>query len=594
MSYTILEPLYAAAARNIRYAAQIANASLQSHSPLALITATALGIYTIQKLGEVLSRQKLAAWALAIPAIRKKYEAEILKAYFAFRTKTAERWKKFGDPIVKIPEEGMSYAALIERIEKFSKIVVDGLKEQHVSGTIYSDSLKKDRPPLSRVQPPNSDKLEELFAVAYKEANLWNSLHGKEFAVGPFLNSQVVQMAADLFGGKSDRVMGTVTSGGSESLMMAAMAYRNWGREVKGHRLGKSVILASDTAHAALKKAGIAHDIQIIEIPTGETGVLDIHAVNEAIEIHGDKVVALFLSAPNYPTGKIDPIREIARKRNFGIHVDCCLGGFLLDNHDSNYLTMAGVTSLSADVHKNGQCPKGASVLVTQAMPNGENLFHYAIFVDPYWKGGLYGTPRNGGSQSCVPEITAFIAMLAIGKKGYRENSQKIRQKTQELAQAIDSSDALRLIVQPDLNVVTFKVAEKHKLDFGATYVFAQEMEQRKFTLNTIQGDAVHYCMTARDANNPTFIAAFKTAAQESFEAVQKTQEEVRRKGEKFSGEAGMYCNLEAALKPNLQKQGFFKFLENYLLGAMAAKTMIRRHFEALSNPLAAISLSSS
>ena len=90
-----------------------------------------------------------------------------------------------------------------------------------------------------------ADKLKNIYTYAFTKSYLWNSLHSKEFGVGDFLSYQVVRMAAEMYGGKPHDVMGFITSGGTESIMTAVRAYRDWGRQNRGLAVGEGVILAS-------------------------------------------------------------------------------------------------------------------------------------------------------------------------------------------------------------------------------------------------------------------------------------------------------------------------------------------------------------
>lgn len=67
-------------------------------------------------------------------------------------------------------------------------------------------------------------------------------------------------------------------------------------------------------------------------------------------------------SAPNFPYGTMDDIDQISYlgvKYNIPVHVDGCLGGFLIAfMEDAGYpippfdFRLPGVTSISADTHK--------------------------------------------------------------------------------------------------------------------------------------------------------------------------------------------------------------------------------------------------
>lgn len=580
------------------------NSTLASYPPLAIAAASAIAALAIKKLSESARpasiRKKAGSWLLSIPSIRKEYDRKIEKHLLEFQHKTKEKWAQFGPLCLKIPEEGKSKEQLVELIGRYTKLTEEPLHGKHFSGTIYSPKFIGEESPVKPAPPTLhsegksfrefAQKLEELYTLAFQKAYLWNSLHADEFPAGGAIEYQVVQMAAESFGGDGSLAMGFVSSGGTESIMSAARAYRNWGRE-KGHAANQSVIIAPDSVHASLIKAATDYDFRLVLIPTDPSGKADLNALRSELKKHGSNVVAIVGSAPSYPKGAIDPIEEmasLAKHHGCGMHVDCCLGGFIINFQDpekGRLLSLPGVTSLSMDTHKNGWAPKGSSILIGQPLPNGKNLAFYSIYAIPGWSGGVYGTPRSPGSQSCLPAFHAFLAMMAIGKEGYRKIAADIVEKTIALGKIVERCPGLKLLVKPEVNVVAFSVDPDLGLAEGASYVFAKEMKQRGFVLNTLRGDSVHFCVTGRFLEDPQALDRFERSAKSSLEAVKKLDAELKRKGEKFSGEASIYCTLEAAIQPNLQKQGWGKYLENQLFGKKGAEDSVKTYFLAQMNP---------
>ena len=84
------------------------------------------------------------------------------------------------------------------------------------------------------------------------------------------------------------------------------------------------------------------------------------------------RTVAIYASAPCFSFGAVDEIESLGRlaqRRGIGLHVDCCLGGVLLSFMQREGLFtrpwdfhVAGVTTISVDLHKYGYASKGASV----------------------------------------------------------------------------------------------------------------------------------------------------------------------------------------------------------------------------------------
>lgn len=568
------------------------NQYLSVTPPVQMIAVTILAWTSLQNLNKLRDErtrdwlwQRISHRLLQVPQLRQIFHAKLAAQCAASAESFKKKWAPFGEPIRKIPDEGVDFSELMGLIRKYHKITMDGLKGKQFSGTIYSSGL--DQPQFAEALAGEyiAEDLEALFTSAFRCAYLWNTLHTTEFPIGSFLEYQVVQMVSEAFGGDKN-VAGVVTSGGTESIMTAAKGYRNWGLE-RGIAPGETVIIAPDSIHASLQKAADDYHIRLILIPTNEMGVVDMEAMHDAIIKHRSNLVALFASAPSYPKGKIDPISDIgilASEYGVGCHVDCCLGGFVLKQ---NFLNLLGITSLSADTHKNGWAPKGSSVLVTKEVPEGQNLSYYSTYAIPGWTGGVYGTVKSAGSQSVLPAFHAFLAMMAIGQKGYNEISESILKAANHMAGIIKSIPGLRLLGEPDLNVVAFKVDPALGLMPGASYAFAKEMSDRGFVLNALRGDSVHFCITGRFVGNEQNLTKFEEAARESLEAVQKLNGALIQKGQKFPGDAGMYCELEAAMAPKREAQGLLKYFENSLFGGIGAMAAVKTYLVAMLNPWA-------
>lgn len=590
---------------------QSINSSLHGASPLKIILGTTLTIVLLPKVYECAQprwgesgREKAGRLALSIPFVKSKYDEEFYKNLDKFRESTQKKWEVFGDPVTSIPEKGWSEEELVALIDRYSQITNKGLKNKYLSGTVYSRCLEEDTLDSSLSHADVSDgnfregpfgeitkKLCKIFPLAFEKSYLWNSLHSDEFAVASFIDYQVVRMVADMFGGEKNEVMGFVTSGGTESLMLAARSYRDWGIKNRGHAPGEGVIIAGKSVHASIMKASSAYFIRTVLVDTDEAGTLDISQVKEALNHYGSSVVAIVGSAPSYPTGKVDPIVELAtlaKEYGCGMHVDACLGGFVINNlkgYETDYLKIPGVSSLSADTHKNGWAPKGSSVLVCKDFGD-QNLAYYSFYSIPEWSGGVYGTPKDAGSQSAVQSFNAFLAMLAIGQDGYEQIASEISSTTRKVAEKVKLFEGkLQLLNEPEVNVVAFRIDEKWGLEKGATYAFAHEMAKRGVVLNTLKDDAVHFCVTGRVIGNDNLLLSFEVAVEDSLLEVKRLNDKLKLSGEKFPGDAGMYCALEAALSPKKQELSVGKYAENLLLGEQGAKDAVRTYFLGQLDP---------
>ncbi len=549
--------------------------------------------------------------ALKIPFLKKEYDREVQNEFFGFQQKTREKWLPF-KLVTELPENSWSDEQIGALLKSYEVAVSKSVVGKHLSGTIYSKSLETEassEAESKRMQGPElmpclaatskldlsllAQRLKRLYSRAYEISFLWNSLHSDEFSVGNIIDYQVVRIVGRMFGAKPTSVMGAVTSGGTESLMLAMRAYRNFGLDVKGHKVGESVIIAGDSVHAAIIKASQAYLMRVVLVPTDVNGRIDLVALHKAIVKHKKHVVALVGSAPSYPNGQIDPIQkmgEIAHAHKIGMHVDSCLGAFVINFHkqyNAMYLGMPGVTSLSADTHKNGWGAKGSSVVVTKDL-FGRNVMYYSIYAIPEWAGGVYGTPKDAGSQSCTPSLNALVALLAIGKSGYKSIARSILNTTQQLAEIIAGyKGQLQLIGKDRINVVAFKIDPKWGLEKGASYALAYAMKGEGIILNTLKGDAVHFCVTGRFAGDSSALERFQKALEISLKTVAEMNATLKKERGKFPGDAGMYCALDSAMEPHRHELSTGKYLQNLLLGQAGAKDAVRSYFLAHLDPYA-------
>ncbi len=187
---------------------------------------------------------------------------------------------------------------------------------------------------------------------------------------------------------------GVVTSGGSESLITALYTYREQAARERG--VTRPNVVIPTTAHVALDKGAHWLGIEMRHAPLTDAYVVDVEAMADLID---ENTIAIVGSAANYAHGLIDPIPALGRlalERGIGLHVDGCLGGFLLPWIEANGVDVPlwdfrvpGVTSISADTHKYGYALKGTSTLIYRT----KALRAYQWFTYPDWPGGLYLSP---------------------------------------------------------------------------------------------------------------------------------------------------------------------------------------------------------
>jgi glutamate/tyrosine decarboxylase-like PLP-dependent enzyme len=244
---------------------------------------------------------------------------------------------------------------------------------------------------------------------------------------------------------------GLVTTGGTGSILHAVLAYRERGRAEKGIRTPN--IIKPETGHPAFDKACHLFDVELRRAPIDpKTTLADVDWIADHID---DQTVAVIGSACNYGYGTVDPIEELSdltRERGVGLHVDGCLGGFLLPfGQELGYdipvfdFRLPGVTSISADTHKYGYAFKGSSVLTfrDKALRDGQ----YFYLTD--WSGGKYCSPGIEGSRSGGLLAATWAAMVSLGRDGYLRYAKQIFETSFAMQEAVRSHPELHLLGEP-------------------------------------------------------------------------------------------------------------------------------------------------
>jgi sphinganine-1-phosphate aldolase len=299
-----------------------------------------------------------------------------------------------------------------------------------------------------------------------RAATLYSAENALNTAVFPSLGHMqrdIVTITAGLLG--ADRlpvdqrhgVRGYLTSGGTESLLQATKTARDWGR---AQRLpGPPNMVLADSAHAAFEKAAHYFDVESRRVPVRADFSADPAAVADAVD---DSTVMIVASAPSYPQGVIDPVPElaaIAADRGILCHVDACMGGFILPflgqlgHLDKAWdLSVPGVTSISADLHKYGYASKGISVIVY----GRRQLADLQPFVTTNWLGGLYGSPSMAGTRPAGPIAAGWAVLHHLGGDGYRRLAEDAYRATGLLRTTIEATPGLAVRGDPDATVLAF------------------------------------------------------------------------------------------------------------------------------------------
>jgi sphinganine-1-phosphate aldolase len=304
--------------------------------------------------------------------------------------------------------------------------------------------------------------------------------------VGKMLHAEEVSKVNPM-----DEEAGAVTSGGTESIFNAMYAYREWGRETKG--ITSPEVVAPSTIHPAHVKAAHYLGMKIVHVPVNADFEADVEAMQAQIN---PNTVALAGSAGTYPHGVVDPISklsDLALKYGLGLHVDGCLGGFILPwieklGYDVPVFDfrLPGVTSISCDTHKYGYSLKGTSTINFR----NKDLRHYIYFAQEDWPGGAYCSPTNQGSRSGGLAAAMWAAMVCMGEEGYLKAAKAIMDTSMRIREGITHIPELRIMGKS-----TFLISITS--DVVDPYFVNDHLYKKGWRMNGCQNPlGFHFCIT--------------------------------------------------------------------------------------------------
>jgi glutamate/tyrosine decarboxylase-like PLP-dependent enzyme len=322
-----------------------------------------------------------------------------------------------------------------------------------------------------------------------------NPLHADLWPSATKFEAEIVAMTAAMLGGEgaTPPICGTVTSGGTESILLAMKTYRDRARARRG--ITKPEMIAPVTAHVAFDKAAHYFGIKLVRIPIDASFRAEVAAARDAVTRN---TVVLVGSAPGFPHGVIDPIEELselAAEHGIGFHTDACLGGFVLPWAERlGYpvpafdFRLPGVTSMSADTHKYGYAAKGTSVVLYR----GKELRRFQYFTATDWPGGLYFSPTLAGSRPGALSAACWAAMLSLGESGYQEATARILETADVIRQGISEIPGMVIMGDP-LWVIAF-TSETTDI-----YEVMGRLSERGWSLTGLQyPPALHLAVTLR------------------------------------------------------------------------------------------------
>jgi sphinganine-1-phosphate aldolase len=302
---------------------------------------------------------------------------------------------------------------------------------------------------LSYVYDSGEPELDELAAAAIRIMQPVNGLDPTTFGSVAALERDLVAFTRTLLGGDDD-VVGTVTSGGTESCLLAVKTARDAWLAARGLEPGaaRPRLVAPVTVHAAFQKAAHYFGLALDLLPVGDDGAVAAGTVAERL---GDDVALVVVSAPSYPHAALDPVVEVAAAASAAgipVHVDACIGGMALPfwpGLPAWDLRVPGVTSLSVDLHKYGYAPKGVSVLLHR----GRDRQRGQYFATTRWPGYPVVNPTLLGSRSGGPLAAAWAITHALGHDGFAELAGRSYRATAALVAAVGAIEGLRVVGDP-------------------------------------------------------------------------------------------------------------------------------------------------
>lgn len=416
--------------------------------------------------------------------------------------------------VVRIPATGRMRSEILAEMEELQAREGERWQAGYVSGAVYQGDSEHIAF-LNRVYALNAQSNPLHF-------DLWPSTVKYE--------AEIVSMTAHMLGADhtDDAIVGTVTSGGTESILLAVRTYRDWARVTR--RVKHPELVVPTTAHAAFEKAAQSFGIKLVRVPVGADYRADVAATAAAINRN---TIALVGSAPSFPHGAIDPIEELAalaQDRGVGMHVDGCLGGFILPWAERlGYpvppfdFRIKGVTSMSADTHKYGYAAKGTSVVLYR----GAALRRLQYYTVADWPGGLYFSPTLAGSRPGGLSAACWAAMVNMGEQGYLQAAAAILATAQLIRSWIEHTPDLVVLGDP-LFVIAFASPTLN------IYQVLEYMSERGWGLNGLHHPpAIHLCVTLRHTQ--------PGVAQRFMDDLRAAVEQARRHPNESSGMAPVY-----------------------------------------------------
>jgi glutamate/tyrosine decarboxylase-like PLP-dependent enzyme len=403
-----------------------------------------------------------------------------------------------------IPERGRTKEEILQTLEAYSQ------------GDLPWDSGRV----MAYVYDPGKET-SDVARSAYMMYLTQNALDPTTYPSVMRLEREVVRMIINLLRG-DESVVGNMTSGGTESILLAVKTARDWSRAQRPDIKVPEMILPR-TAHAAFHKAAAYFDVKpVIAGFDTTTYKADVDAMRRAVN---KNTILLVGSAPGYAQGVIDPIEEIgalAQERGLLFHVDACVGGIHLSiMRKMGYplpsfdFSVPGVTSISADMHKYGYAPKNASVV----MYRSKELRKHQIYSCRHTTIYALINPTILSTKSGGPMAASWATLNFLGEDGYAGIVKAAMDATKRLLEGISATPDLRILGKPDMCM--FSMAS----DTVNVFQVADEMRDRGWYVQPqfstdLSPPNLHITV---NHSSVALVDEFLDALRESVEAVKKS-----------------------------------------------------------------------
>lgn len=444
--------------------------------------------------------------ALQLPAGSRKVESELGMARDTIENGLVPRGPGVNRHLT-LPAEGQSPEWIIAEMDRMdAEIEAADWASGKVSGAVYH----------------GGEDINRVILKAIEHYSFSNPLHPDVFPAVRKMEAEIVSMCLNMYNNPIGA--GVTTSGGTESIIMAVKTYRDWARATKG--ITEPEIVVPVSAHAAFDKGSAYLGIKVHTIPVDPvTRKVLINRVAWAIN---PNTIMIAGSAVNFPDGCQDDIvalAKLAKKHKIGLHVDCCLGGFIMPFLEEAGFPVEpfdfrvdGVTSISCDTHKYGFAPKGNSVI----MYRNAELRQYQYYVNPDWVGGVYASPSIAGSRPGSLLAGTWAALNYMGHSGYVASCRAIVSTAKEIAHRITTEfPELYVLGSPPASVVAFSSLRP---DLNVLQV-GDKMSKKGWHLNALSSPAgVHIACTRLTVGHvDDLIRDLKDAVREARDAPSST-----------------------------------------------------------------------